>query len=101
MQKNKRMFNMRNQANYEESYITKCQYLLNQDMKWLVNYKWKLIIRCEVLQVTTYKKSYQSKIKYDNPREVKGNEVTRLNFVQAQVEGVIFIFKQNLNAHIA
>jgi hypothetical protein len=33
MEKGKWMFNMRNQANHEESHITKCQYLLNQDMK--------------------------------------------------------------------
>jgi hypothetical protein len=33
MKKGKWMFNLRNQANYEESHITKCQSLLNQDMK--------------------------------------------------------------------
>jgi hypothetical protein len=33
MEKGKWMFNMKNQANYEESNITKCQSLLNQDMK--------------------------------------------------------------------
>jgi hypothetical protein len=34
MKKGKWMFNLRNQARYEESHITKCQSLLNQDMKW-------------------------------------------------------------------
>jgi hypothetical protein len=33
MEKDKWMFNLRNQVNYEESYITKCQSLLNQDVK--------------------------------------------------------------------
>jgi hypothetical protein len=33
MEKDKCMFNPRNQANYEESHIIKCQYLMNQDMK--------------------------------------------------------------------
>jgi hypothetical protein len=33
MEKGKCMFNPKNQANYEESHITKCQSLLNQDMK--------------------------------------------------------------------
>jgi hypothetical protein len=33
MEKGKWMFNPRNQANYEKSHITKCQSLLNQDMK--------------------------------------------------------------------
>jgi hypothetical protein len=28
-----RMFNLKNQAIHEESHITKCQSLLNQDMK--------------------------------------------------------------------
>jgi hypothetical protein len=35
MKKGKWMFNMRNQAYYEELYITKCQSLLNQEMEWL------------------------------------------------------------------
>jgi hypothetical protein len=43
------MFNPRNQAYYEESYITKCQSLLNQEMKWLGYQKWNLIIWCGVL----------------------------------------------------
>jgi hypothetical protein len=33
MEKGKWMFNPRNQAIHEESHITKCQSLLNQDMK--------------------------------------------------------------------
>jgi hypothetical protein len=33
MENDKCMFNPRNQANYEESHITKCQFLLNQDIK--------------------------------------------------------------------
>jgi hypothetical protein len=33
MEKDKWTFNSRNQAYYEESYITKCQYLFNQEMK--------------------------------------------------------------------
>jgi hypothetical protein len=33
MEKGKWMFNSRNQAIHEESHITKCQSLLNQDMK--------------------------------------------------------------------
>jgi hypothetical protein len=35
MEKGKWMFNPRNQAYYEELYITKCQSLLNQEVKWL------------------------------------------------------------------
>jgi hypothetical protein len=34
MEKGKWMFNPRNQASHEKSHITKCQSLLNQDMKW-------------------------------------------------------------------
>jgi hypothetical protein len=33
MENDKWMFNPKNQTNYEESHITKCQTLLNQDMK--------------------------------------------------------------------
>jgi hypothetical protein len=33
MKKGKWMFNLRNQAYYEESYIIKCQFLFNQEMK--------------------------------------------------------------------
>jgi hypothetical protein len=55
MGKVKWMFNLRNQASHEESHITKCQSLLNQDMKRLGDQKWKLIIWYEVLQVTTSK----------------------------------------------
>jgi hypothetical protein len=39
MEKGKCMFNPRNQDIYEESYITKCQSLLNQNMKWLRDQK--------------------------------------------------------------
>jgi hypothetical protein len=35
IEKGRWIFNSRNQANYEESHITKCQSLLNQDIKWL------------------------------------------------------------------
>jgi hypothetical protein len=49
MEKNKWMFNLRNQASHEESYITKYQSLLNQDIKCLGDQKWKLIIWCGVL----------------------------------------------------
>jgi hypothetical protein len=65
------VFNLRNQAYYEESYITKCQSLLNIEMKWLGYQKWKLIMRCEVLQITTSKSQSQIKIKCGNPHEVK------------------------------
>jgi hypothetical protein len=57
MEKDKWMFNPRNQTGHEESHITKCQSLLNQDTKWHRDQKWKLIIRCEVLHVTTSKES--------------------------------------------
>jgi hypothetical protein len=71
MEKGKWIFNPRNQAYYEESYITKCQSLFNQEMKWLRYQKWKLIIRCEVLQATTSKSQCLSNIKCDNPHELK------------------------------
>jgi hypothetical protein len=57
MEKGNWMFNLRNQASHEESHITKCQSLLNQDMMWHRDQKWKLIIRFEVLHVTTTKES--------------------------------------------
>jgi hypothetical protein len=38
-------FNPKNQARHKESHITKCQSLLNQDMKLLGDQKSKLIIR--------------------------------------------------------
>jgi hypothetical protein len=71
MEKWKWMFNPRNQINHEESHITKCQSLLNQDLKWHGDQKWKLIVWCEVLQVTTSPSQCQSKIKYVNPNEAK------------------------------
>jgi hypothetical protein len=33
MEKGKWMFNLRNQASHEESHVSKCQSLLNQDIK--------------------------------------------------------------------
>jgi hypothetical protein len=71
MEKSKWMFNLRNQASHEESHITKCHSLLNQDIKWLGDQKWKLIIRCEILQITTSKNQCRSKIKCGNAHEVK------------------------------
>jgi hypothetical protein len=71
IEKVKWMFNPRIQAIHEESYITRCQSLLNQDMKWCGDQKWKLILWCEVLQVTTSKSQCQSKIKCGNPHKVK------------------------------
>jgi hypothetical protein len=65
MENDKWMFNLRNQASHEESHIPKCQSLLNQDNKWLGDQNWKLIIQCEVFQVTT------SKSQCGNPHEVK------------------------------
>jgi hypothetical protein len=67
MEKGKWMFNLRNQAYYKESYITKCQSLLNQEMYWLGDQKWKLIIRCDVLQVTTTKESMPKQDKLWQP----------------------------------
>jgi hypothetical protein len=92
MEKSKWMFNPRNQVNYEESHITKCQSLLNQDIKWLGDQKWKLIILYEVLQVTTSKSQCWSKIKCGNPHEVKKKWSDKNNFVQAQVIEMYFIF---------
>jgi hypothetical protein len=71
MEKGKLIFNPRNQVYYEESYITKCQSLFNQEMKWLGYQKSKLIIRYKVLQVTTLKSQCLSKINCDDPHEVK------------------------------
>jgi hypothetical protein len=71
MEKGKWMFNLRNQASLEEWHISKCQYLLNQDMKWLWDQKWKLIIRFEVSQVKTSRRWCQSKNICGNPHEVK------------------------------
>jgi hypothetical protein len=71
MKKDKWMFNPRNWANYKESHITKCQSLFNQYMKWLRDQKWKLIIRCKVLWVTTCKSECWNKIKCGNPHKVK------------------------------
>jgi hypothetical protein len=44
IENDKWIFNLRNQACYGESYITKCQSLLNQEIKWLEYQKWNLII---------------------------------------------------------
>jgi hypothetical protein len=71
IEKGKWMFNLRNQAYYEESYITKCQSLLNQEVKWLGYQKWKLIIRCDVLQVTTSKESMLKQNQSGTSHEVK------------------------------
>jgi hypothetical protein len=48
MEKGKWMISLRNQASHEELYISKCQSLLNQDIKLLGYQKWKLITRFEV-----------------------------------------------------
>jgi hypothetical protein len=94
MEKGKWMFNPRNQSYYEESYITKCESLFNHTV-W-----------------NTSRSSVTILIKS------KRDEVVRFNIVQAQVEGVDFIFnleyrlplyqegyhmdyQQSLNAHIA
>jgi hypothetical protein len=119
IEKGKWMFNLRNQAYYEESYITKCQSLLNQEVKWLGYQKWKLIIRCDVLQVTTSKESMpkQNQMWHVSwsQKEMKWQDSI---LMQVQVEGVSFIFnlkyslplyqegyqmdcQQSLNAHIA
>jgi hypothetical protein len=71
MEKGKWMFNLRNQSNHEELQIPKCPSLLNQDIKWLEDQKWKLIIWFEVFQATTTKSHCQSKITCGNPHEVK------------------------------
>jgi hypothetical protein len=80
MENGKWMFNLRNQAYYEESYIIKCQSLFNQEMKWLRYQKWKLIIQCEVLHVTTLKSQCLSKIKCDNPHEVKKRWCAKIQY---------------------
>jgi hypothetical protein len=71
IEKGKWMFNPKNHASHEESHISKCQSLLNQDIKWLGDQKWKLIIQHEVFQDTTSKSQCRSKIKCGNPHEVK------------------------------
>jgi hypothetical protein len=71
MEKGKWMSNPRDRANHEKSHISKCQSLLNQDIKCLGDQKWKLIIQCEVLQVMTSKSQCQSKMNCGNPQEVK------------------------------
>jgi hypothetical protein len=80
MEKGKWMFNPRNQANHEESHITKCQSPLNQYMKWPRDQKWKLIIWCEVLQVTIFKKSMPKQDQLWQPswsqKEMKWQEST-------------------------
>jgi hypothetical protein len=92
MEKGKWMFNLKNQAIHVESHISKCQSLLNQDIKWHGDQKWELILRCEVFQVTTSMSQCQSKIKCGNPHEVKRNKVSRINIVQTQVAEMYFIF---------
>jgi hypothetical protein len=118
MKKGKCMFNPRNQARHEESHITKCQSLLNQDMKWLGDQKWKLTIRCEVLQVATSKSKCQRKIKCDNPHRVKKRWSGKIQYYANSRWRSYFIFnleyrlplyqegyhmdcQQSLNAHIA
>jgi hypothetical protein len=97
MEKGKWMFNLRSQASHEESHITKCQSLLNQDMKWHGDQKWKLIIRCKVLYVTTSKESIPKQDQKWQPswsqKEVKWQG---LILMQAQVEEV-FIFLEYRN----
>jgi hypothetical protein len=119
MEKGKWMFNLWNQAYYEESYITKCQYLLNEEVKWLGYQKWKLIIQCEVLQVIISKESMPKQNQMCHlswsQKEMKWQDSI---LMQTQIEGVDFIFnleyrlplyqegyhmdcQQSLNAHIA
>jgi hypothetical protein len=118
IEKGKWIFNLRNQAYYEESYITS-QSLLNQEVKWLGYQKWKLIILYEVLQVTTSKGSMPKQNQMWHlswsQKEMKWQDSI---LMQAQVEGVDFIFnleyslslyqegyhmncQQSPNAHIA
>jgi hypothetical protein len=90
MEKGKWMFNLRNQANHEESHITKCQCLLNQDMKWLVYQKWKLIIQCKVLKVTTSKSQCRRNIKCGHPHKVKRRWRNNYQFCASSSWRIIF-----------
>jgi hypothetical protein len=98
MEKGKWMFSPRNQDYYGDSYITKCQSLLNQEMKWLGYQKWKLIIRCGVLQVTISKESMPKQDQKWQPswsqKEVKWQGSI---LMKAQVEEVVFIFLEYRN----
>jgi hypothetical protein len=92
LEKGKCMFNPRNQSSLEESHICKCKSLLNQDIKWRGDQKWKLIKWFEVFQIITSKSQCQSKITCGNLHEVKKSEVVTINIVQTQVEEIYFIF---------
>jgi hypothetical protein len=71
IEKGKWMFNPRNQASHEESHISKCQSLLNQDIKWLEDQKWKLILYVKYSKSQPPKNQCQSKINCGNPHEIK------------------------------
>jgi hypothetical protein len=71
MEKGKWMFNLKNQGSHEESHISKCQSLLSQDIKWLGDQKWKLIIRFEVSQVTISKSKAKAKADVATPIKQK------------------------------
>jgi hypothetical protein len=49
-----------------------------------------LIIRCEVLQVTTSKSHAKARLIVAILMKLKRNKVARINMVQAQVEEVVF-----------
>jgi hypothetical protein len=91
MEKGKWMFNLRNQSSHEELHISKCQSLLNQDIKWLGDQKWKLIIWLKYSKSQTLKVNAKARTHMTTLIKAKRNEVATINIVQAQVEEMYFI----------
>jgi hypothetical protein len=92
MKKSKWMFNPNNQASHEESHISKCQSLLNQDIKWHGDQKWKLISHEKYSKSQPPRVNVKARSSVATPMKSKRNEVAIIHFVQAQVEEMYFVF---------
>jgi hypothetical protein len=92
IEKGRWIFNSRNQANYEGSHITKCQSLLNQDIKWLEDQKCKLIIRVKYFKSQPLRVNAEVRLSVTTLMKLKRDVVTTINIMQSQVEELSFIF---------
>jgi hypothetical protein len=86
MEKGKQKFNWKNQASHEESYVSKCQSLLNQDIKWHENQKLKLILHVKYSKSQPLRVNAEARSSVTTLIKSKGDVVTTINLVQAQIK---------------
>jgi hypothetical protein len=96
MEKSKCMLNPMDQASHEELHFSNYQSLLNQDMEWLEDQKWKLIIWIEASQVTSSRNDVKVKAHVATLMKMKRRKVATLIIMQALVEEMYFCLILNL-----